>query len=642
MQRAILVATLTAIFGCDTQTPDELCARFGLVPDLARDACRCPDGTTRSEDDTGCLLPDGGFLPFPDASVPDSSTRDGGAPDVGTDRDTGPDCTVMPFYRDRDGDGFGSMLDRVEACEAPSGYVSTSDDCDDECAECRPGGTEACDGIRDEDCDGTTDESCECVVGSMRACPGGSDTGACVAGTQMCTEDGVWGNCVGAIGPVAETCDAIDNDCDTIPDNGTAAASCASVSRATGVGCSAGACFVSSCASGYHDCDGMFANGCEAQLGTIAACLSCGDACGWDCEPDGCNDAVSVSAGGSHTCAVRQSGTVACWGANSSGQLGDGTVTARVTPVSLAMPTGIAELALGGLHSCALSTGGLVHCWGENGSGQLGDGTDLQRTSPILVPGLSSVTSIAAGGSHTCATLTNRTVRCWGLNANGQLGDATTMNRNTPVQVSAVTGATKVALGSRHSCALLSDGRVRCWGDNRFGQLGDGTTTSPRTTSVLVSGLSNVSTIAAAFSHTCAISEGLVYCWGSNGRGQLGNGTTSSSNTPVLVSGLTNAVELSSGLGSDGYHTCARRGDGSVWCWGENGSGQIGDGTTSDRRAPVMVLPSASRIAVGRAHSCAVAPSGGVMCWGENEAFQLGDGSAEDRLSPVSTTAPNG
>lgn len=200
MQRAILVATLTAIFGCDTQTPEELCARFGLVPDLARDACRCPDGTTMSEDDTGCLLPDGGFLPFPDASVPDSSTRDGGAPDVGTDRDTGPDCTVMPFYRDRDGDGFGSMLDRVEACEAPSGYVSTSDDCDDECAECRPGGTEACDGIRDEDCDGSTDESCECVVGSMRPCPGGSSTGACVPGTQTCGESG-WMECVGSTGP---------------------------------------------------------------------------------------------------------------------------------------------------------------------------------------------------------------------------------------------------------------------------------------------------------------------------------------------------------------------------------------------------------------------------------------------------------
>ena len=594
-------------------------------------ACVAPDGFV--EDDTDCA--DDCETCFPGGT----EICDGRDNDCDSVTDEG---VLSAFYRDMDGDTFGDPTMSVQACEAPEGYVDNDDDCNDACAICRPGGIEVCEGSLDENCSMGVDEGCACTNGTMRACPGGTDTGACVAGTQTCTS-GVWGACMGAVGPAAETCDGVDNDCDSVPDNGTAAASCGSVSRATGVGCSGGSCFVSSCATVYRDCDGMFANGCEAQLGTVGACLACGDVCGWDCEAAGCNDAATLAAGGGHTCVTRDAGDVVCWGRNSEGALGDGTEVPRVAPVRTGSLTDVVETTAGINHTCARTNAGGVFCWGFNSVGQLGDGTTmLERLSPVGVSVGSSVTAISAGRSHTCAVGVDGLVRCWGLNSSRQLGDGSTMNRNSPVQVAGLFGARDVAAGDAHTCALLSNGTVRCWGANTQGQLGDGSTDA-RTGVVNVSGLTDVVSLSAGSRFTCASrANGTAWCWGVNTYGQLGDGTTMRRTLPTQVSTLANVATISAGFSSLYGHVCAVTTTGEAWCWGDNRYGQVGDGTTMNTRlTPVRVLTDVSAVAVGGGdHTCAVLTDAGVRCWGHNTNGQLGNGSEMSAALPGAVIAP--
>lgn len=336
--------------------------------------------------------------------------------------------------------------------------------------------------------------------------------------------------------------------------------------------------------------------------------------------------AASLTAGTYHMCGVSTGNAALCWGNNSYGELGYLTPSgSQATPGQVTgLTSGVASVVTGFFHSCALLATGNVMCWGQNVFGQLGTG-QFNGSTPTTVAGIGGrVSSLAAGEYHTCAVAAGRGVRCWGSNSSGQLGDGTTTQRPAPTPVTGLGAETvAVASGQSHTCALGEGGGVRCWGSNTFGQLGDGTT-SQRLAPVAVSGLSSgVAALTAGFYHTCALTtNGGVRCWGSNGFGQLGDGTGQQRLTPTPVSGLSSGVAaIAAGLG----HTCALTTGGDVWCWGFNGAGRLGDGTTIDRLVPTRVtsLRDVASISAGQ-HTCAVTRTGTGLCWGDDAYGQLG------------------
>ena len=348
----------------------------------------------------------------------------------------------------------------------------------------------------------------------------------------------------------------------------------------------------------------------------------------------------------SQSCSITPSGGVKCWGNNFYGQLGDGTTTNRSTPVNVSgLTSGVVSVSTGSNHTCAVMNTGSVKCWGYNSSRQLGDFTTTTRLTPVQVFGLTSgVVSVSLGEHHTCALMNTGSVKCWGTGSGGAIGDGTTTQRETPVNVlsngagsAPLTGVVSVSAGDHHTCALMNTGSVKCWGQNSNGQLGDGTTIH-RSTPVQVSGLTSgvVSVSAAGRYHTCALmNTGAVKCWGENFFGNLGDGTTTDRSTPVQVSGLTSGVvSVSAGYN----HNCVITSAGAAQCWGQNSNRQLGDGTTTNRSTPVQVsglTSGAVSVSLGEAHTCALMNTGSVKCWGFNFQGQLGDGTTTTRLTSV-------
>ena len=298
---------------------------------------------------------------------------------------------------------------------------------------------------------------------------------------------------------------------------------------------------------------------------------------------------ATAAAGVYHSMAVTEGGTVAAWGGNQDGQLGDGTTTTRTTPAVVNGIVDVAVLSAGAQHSLALKSDGTVWAWGYNGYGQLGDGTTTTRTMPVKVSSLNEVLALTAGfGHHSIALKSDATVWAWGYNAYGMVGDGTVLTKTTPVQVSEANDVVAVSAGAIHSAALKSDGTVWSWGHNGSGQLGVGFAVSQSATPLQVPGLSGIVAVSAGSYRTFALkSDGTLWAWGNNACGSLGDGSQDNRDTPVQVVGLTNVIAVSGGWN----HTIALKNDGTVWSWGCNNYGQLGVSTAIPESGEPIQVP---------------------------------------------------
>lgn len=370
----------------------------------------------------------------------------------------------------------------------------------------------------------------------------------------------------------------------------------------------------------------------------------------------GLSDVRRVSAGEGTTCAVDGSSRVWCFGAGDSGEFGDGTTTSSATPRQV--PGVSATLvAVGGGVVCALAPNGTVKCWGEGTLGQLGNSDTASSLTPVTVSDISGVTDLSAGSVHVCATISDGTASCWGDGYSGQLGDgvwAETQAATAPIAPTGLGSTTSIAPGVRTTCAVsTATPTVRCWGWGGIGTLGTGVFGSSASTPIVVSipGSPTPSQVGVGVGHACAlVTGGHVYCWGSGSTGVLGNGTTPEVAGPVQVltatpsTALANITKISVGP----YSTCALRNDGTIWCWGAGGSGELGDGTKTSRSVATEVLKSPSGaltgvtdVSVGTSHGCAIA-SGDVWCWGSGENGKLLPGSTAGASKAVKVPGTTG
>ncbi len=376
----------------------------------------------------------------------------------------------------------------------------------------------------------------------------------------------------------------------------------------------------------------------------------------------GANCSITVSfrtipvifAGGSHTCALNDDASAAkCWGQNSSGQLGVASYSLTAhgdesgeNPASapeVTLPDSDLTynfMELGTQHSCAILSDHNLYCWGENQNGQLGIGTNadikVMNTTPIDLEG-QDVLEVSAGGQFTCARLGNGEVHCWGLNSSGELGVGDASTRFVPAGAVALSGTpVQLAAGSAHICARLANQSVQCWGDNSSGQLGDsdGGNDSATPSSVNLGGPTAITDLASGGLFSCVIVDGNVKCWGENGSGQLGNNDGTNTDLDVPSAALDLNGETPSKLALGGEHGCVLTSIGHVYCWGESDAGQTGQNDVVDDIAPALVdfgAYTVTAIAAGGDHTCVkLLPDDNmdttrpVRCWGEGGVGQLG------------------
>ncbi|MCL2175350.1 MAG: hypothetical protein FWB73_04815 [Treponema sp.] len=355
-----------------------------------------------------------------------------------------------------------------------------------------------------------------------------------------------------------------------------------------------------------------------------------------------------VSAGSLHTVAIKTDGTLWAWGDNRYGQLGDGTsgIDSNDHSANKNIPvligSGYASVSAGDSHTVAIKTDGTLWAWGANSSGQLGDGTWYEsKNTPVQIG--TGYASVSAGDDHTVAIKTDGTLWAWGMNNYGQLGDGTNTyyndgygnyinnDRNAPVQIG--TGYASVSAGSDHTVAIKTDGSLWAWGRNNYGQLGDGTNgyldennnyiNNNKNTPVQIG--NGYASVSAGDNYTVAIkTDGSLWAWGWNYNGELGDGTNVHKNTPVQIGNGYSTLSASN-------HTVAIKTDGSLWAWGWNYGQQLGDGTNVDKNTPVQIGQDKwTSVSTGSMYTVAIKTDGSLWAWGRNSYGQLGLGDSGD------------
>jgi alpha-tubulin suppressor-like RCC1 family protein len=332
-----------------------------------------------------------------------------------------------------------------------------------------------------------------------------------------------------------------------------------------------------------------------------------------------------LALGRQHFCGITPTGILKCWGANEFGQLGDSKGTYEPEPVIIDSGTNYTKISAGSSsyylqYSCGITSSGVLKCWGNNDSYQLGDGTTSSRFSPTHIDPSTTYNQISTGAAFSCGITTSGILKCWGANDFGQLGDGTNTPKPTPSAIDTGTTYSKVAANGNYACGISNSGNLKCWGIKQFGtsmsmnyfvptQIDSGTQYS----SVSASGFGLKNT-------TCAVTTlGQLKCWGDNSFGQIGDGTTTPRSAPIEIDSSSNYIAVAVG----GGFVCGITSTKALKCWGLNNLGQLGDGTSADKITPTIVDPNTryNQISAGYYRACGITEDDDLKCWGTNNAW---------------------